>query len=237
MARKNGVVPNYGTVVRKGIKYYRTRLEDADGKWIPLYAQTCEELYQKEQEARRQIEDILFRRKNPTVAEYCDKWLLMQSAKVSAATLKGYTSRLKNYVVKPLGEMYMSDVTADDIRIALIPASKKSASLYATVNMLMKCIFYSAEQSQLIEYNPSAKVSAKGGTPAKDKDALTDAQVKKLLDAVRGLRPYVFIMVGCLQDCGVKKHSPCNGTAFIWMRKLRTFPFKGHGGLSITGRS
>lgn len=196
MARKNNVIPNYGTTIRKGITYYRTRIEDADGKRVPLYAQTREELYQKEMEARQQVEDIIFRRNNPTVAEYCEKWLLMQSAKVSSATLKGYTSRMNNYIIKPLGDMYMSDVTADDIRIALIPASKKSASLYATVNMLMKCIFYSAERSQLIDHNPSAKISAKGGTPAKDKDALTDEQVAKLLDAIKGLRPYVFIMIG-----------------------------------------
>lgn len=195
MARKN-VVPKYGTVERKGMQYYRTRLLDADGKRVDLYALTCEELYQKEQDARRQVEDAIFRRKNPTVAEYCEKWLLMQSANVSAATLKGYASKMKNYVVKPLGQMYLSDVTSDDIEIALIHASKKSASLYATVNMLIKCVFYSAERNHLIEHNPSAEISAKGGTPKKDKDALTDAQVEKLISATKGLRPYAFIMIG-----------------------------------------
>ncbi len=49
--------------------------------------------------------------------------------------------------------MYMSDVTADDIRLALVPASKKSAGLYAKINMLIKCVFYSAERSQIIDCN------------------------------------------------------------------------------------
>ena len=71
------------------------------------------------------MEEIIFRRKHPTVAEYCEKWLLMQSAKVSSSTLKGYTQNMNNYVVKPLGDMYLSEVTADDIRLALIPVSKK----------------------------------------------------------------------------------------------------------------
>lgn len=62
--------------------------------------------------------------------------------------------------------------------------------------MLFKCIFYSAERSELLDYNPSAAISAKGGTPAKDKDALTDEQVKVLLDTVRELPPYLFIMIG-----------------------------------------
>lgn len=86
-------------------------------------------------------------------------------------------------------------MTADDIRLALVPVSKKSAGLYNTVNMLFKCIFYSAERSQLIDYNPSVGISAKGGKPTKKKEALTDEQVKLLLDTVRELPPYVFIMI------------------------------------------
>ncbi len=196
MAKKQDKIPQYGTTIRRGITYYRTRITDADGKRVDLYAQTCEELYQKEQEARKQVEDIIFRRNNPTVKEYCEKWLVMQSAKVSKATLKDYRQVMNTYIIKPLGDMYMSDVTADDLKIALIPVSQKSKSVYNKVNMLMKCVFYSAERSQLIDHNPSENISAKGGVSAKEKDALTDEQVNKLLDAIRGLRPYVFIMLG-----------------------------------------
>ena len=151
MAKKKKNIPQYGTVTRKGVLYYRTRILDADGKQVSLYGTTCEELYDKEQEARRQVAEIIFHREHPTVAEYCEKWLLMQSAKVSPATLKGYASNMKNYIIKPLGDMYMEEVTADDIRLALIPLSNKSESLHNTVNMLLKCIFYSAERSQLLE--------------------------------------------------------------------------------------
>ena len=104
------------------------------------------------------MEEIIFRRKHPTVAEYCEKWLLMQSAKVSAATMKGYNQNMRSYVIKSLGDMYMEEVTADDIRLALVPLSKKSEGLYATVNMLIKCVFYSAERSQLITHNPCVNI-------------------------------------------------------------------------------
>ena len=101
MAKKKKNIPQYGTVTRKGVLYYRTRILDADGKQVSLYGTTCEELYDKEQEARRQVAEIIFHREHPTVAEYCEKWLLMQSAKVSPATLKGYASNMKNYIIKP----------------------------------------------------------------------------------------------------------------------------------------
>ena len=189
MAKKKECIPEYGTTTKKGVVYYRTRITDADGKRVDLYATTREELYRKEKEARQVIEDLIFRKKNPTVADYCEKWLLMHSAKVSKKTLEGYTRNMNRYIVEPLGHMYLSDVTADDIRVALVPVSKKSAGLYAQINRLVKCVFYSAERNDLIDYNPSANISAKGGTQAKGKEALTDEQAAILLDTVRELPP------------------------------------------------
>lgn len=99
---------------------------------------------------------------------------------------------MKNYVISSLGDMYMEEVTADDIRLTLVPLSQKSKGLYDTVNMLIKCVFYSAERSQLITDNPCVGISAKGGKASKKKDALTDQQVAVLLDTVKELPPYLF---------------------------------------------
>lgn len=100
MAKKKTQIPKYGTITLKGIQYYRTRITDADGKELSLYAATCEELYEKQLEARKQVEEIIFHRQHPTVAEYGEKWLLMQSAKVSASTLRGYTRDMTNYTLR-----------------------------------------------------------------------------------------------------------------------------------------
>ena len=51
---------------------------------------------QKEQEAIQQIENKTYRRSTPTVEEYCEKWLLMQSAQIRMTTLIDYTSKVKN---------------------------------------------------------------------------------------------------------------------------------------------
>ena len=196
MARAKRKIPNYGQVELNGILYYRTRIEDADGKRVALYAATAEELYDKVQEAKKQIEDAVFRRKTPTVKEYCEKWLLMQSAIIRFTTLTDYQSKVKNYIIKPLGDMYMADVTADDVKLAMVPAAKKSASVYRSVQMLYKVIFTSAVESNIISKSPCEKLSAKGGVPQKDREALTDEQAKQLLDAIKGLPPYVFVMIG-----------------------------------------
>lgn len=196
MGRKKKQIPKYGTVTLNGIEYFRTRIEDADGKRVALYAKTAEELYEKVEEAKRQIEEASFRRATPTVAEYCERWLLMQSAHIRTTTLTDYSSKVKNYIVAPLGHMYMANVTTDDVRLALVAASEKSNSVYRSVHMLYKAIFNSAVDSNIIDYSPCERISAKGGKPQKDKDALTDDQIVKLLSAIKGLPPYVFVMIG-----------------------------------------
>ena len=196
MARKKEVIPEYGIVELNGIPYYRTRVRDADGKRIALYGSTPEELHQKVKAAKKEIEDNIFRKENPTVREYCQKWLFMQSAVIRATTLKGYEQMVQKHIIDKIGDMYMDEVTTDDLRLLLVPVSKMSSSTYSKLNMLIKCIFYSAERSEILEYNPSSTLSAKGGKRTKEKEALTDEQVKIMLDTIRELPPYLFVMIG-----------------------------------------
>ena len=75
MAVKRKRIPRYSKVQVNGYEYYKTDIEDADGKRIILYGKTREEVYDKEMAALEQIDSATFRRNSPTVAEYCEKWL------------------------------------------------------------------------------------------------------------------------------------------------------------------
>ena len=196
MARKKKSIPQYGTVILRGEEVYRTRIIDADGKRVSLYGRTREELYDKVQEAERLIADAKFRRGTPTVQEYCERWLLMQSAHIRVTTLTDYRSKIKNYIIVPLGHKYMAEVTPEDVAVAIIPASQKSKSIYRSVHMLYKAIFKSAVKNNIIDKSPCEDLSAKGGKPQKDREPLSDEQVKKLLSAIEGLPPYLFVMIG-----------------------------------------
>ena len=197
MANRKIILPQYGTVMKRGVLYYRTRIKDANGKLVAIYAKTPEELYNKELNALEQIDNDTFCRKSPTVAEYCEKWLLMQSVHVRATTMTDYTSKVRRHIIKELGDMGMADVTLDDIQLALVPVSKKSASVYKSVVVLYKSIFRAAKESRIIDKNPTVYLTSKGGgVPQKEKEALTDEQAARLLDAIQGLPPYVFVMLG-----------------------------------------
>lgn len=176
---------------------YRKRIKDSDGKYVALYAKNPDELTMKIKEAQRQIEEAVFRRDNPTVKDYAEKWLIMRSAHVRKTTLTDYTSKVKNYIIAPLGDRYMADITPDDVNMAITKAADKSASVYRSVQMLYKSIFYSAYKSNIIDHSPCEDLDPKGGKSAKEKKALTEKQVQTLLDAIRGLPPYTFVLI-CL---------------------------------------
>ena len=189
--------PTYGTTTINGVTYYRTRIADTDGKRVSLFARTPEELTQKKEDALQQIQNATFRRENPTVSEYTDKWLEMRAVHVQAATLNDYRSIVKIYIQEPIGDHYMADVTADDLNLyVLAKAAERSKSIYMKTVMLLKMIFAAAVKSHIIDESPADELSAKGGKEPKELEALTDQQVKTLLDAVRGLPPYPFIMIG-----------------------------------------
>ena len=197
MAVRKSRIPRYATIEINGNRYYRTRIAGSDGKYISLYGKTREELYEKELETLDNLDNLHLLHKSPTVAEYCEKWLLIQSSEVRQTTYTDYASKVRRHIIKELGDKRIAEVTLDDIQMALIPVSKKSASVYKSVVILYKSIFRAAQQSRIIDVNPTTYLEASGGgVPPKAKTALTDEQAAKLIDAVKGLPPYVFVMLG-----------------------------------------
>lgn len=178
-------------------KEFRKRIKGPNGKYIALYAQTPEELTEKIAVVQRQIEDEVYRRENPTVRDYAEKWLTMQGAHIRTTTLTDYTSKVKIYIIAPLGDKYMAEVTPDDVKLAISKAAERSSSIYRSVQMLYKMIFRSALESRIIDENPCKNLNPRGGSTPKEKTALTEEQVRILLDSIRGLPPYPFVML-CL---------------------------------------
>ena len=196
MMAKKKVIPQYNTVTKKGHTYYYTSIADADGKRVSFYGKTCEEVYAKAEKGRKAIEELKFRKANPTVRDYSEKWLLMKSATVRENTLEGYRRNIEKHILSAIGDKYIDEVTADDLKMLMVPVSKLSSATYASVNMLLKCIFYSAMRSEVIRDNPSAGINPRGGKPAKERPALTDRQVNDLIATVKDLPPYLFVLLG-----------------------------------------
>ncbi len=197
MAKKKVPAFAYSTVTIRGHQYLKACVYRPDGKQIQIYGKTLEELSDKYDKTINYSEDTQLINDSPSVKEYCEKWLLMQSANVRATTLIDYTSKVNRHIIAPLGKMKMAEVTADDIKLALVSVSNFSESVNKSVKVILKCIFNSAEESRVITYNPTRFLSDKAtGIPQDEKESLTDDQVDTLLETIRDLPPYTFVMLG-----------------------------------------
>jgi len=185
--------PTYEYVEK--LQRYRKRIKDADGRYVAIYGTTPEELTEKLDEAKAQIEDAVINRNHPTLASYADKWYELHSANLGTGTKNNYKYIIKTYIKAPLGARRLGEITADDIKTAMLLASGKSESVYGTAVMIYKQIFDSAVENGYIAQSPCRKLKS-GGIPAKERHALSKEQVSVLLDAIRDTNAYTFTMIG-----------------------------------------
>lgn len=121
----------------------------------------------------------------------------MHLPNVRPGTANDYRYVIEHFIKTPLGHRRMAEITQDDIKLALVCVSTKSESVYRKTVMLYKRIFESAADSGVIDRSPCKKLGA-GGRPQGEKEALTDKQVKTLLDAIQSARTDIhpFVMIG-----------------------------------------
>ena len=193
-----------GMVSINGYHYYKKQITDAEGKRRVVYGKTRLELEQKIDLLKLDAYATRSPEKNPTVEEYCRKWLQMQSGNIRFTTMVDYTSKIERHIISTLGEKLMREVTLDDLKMMLVPVSEKSASVFKSVRILTKAIFDSAEESRVIDRNPAKYLDTKaGGKEMKERAVLTDEQAERLLKATEGHLSHLFIMLGL--DTGLRR--------------------------------
>lgn len=187
--------PQYEYVAR--LDRYRKRIKDADGTYVAIYGKTPDELTRKLEEARRQIESASYNLDNPTLSDYADRWMQMHLPNVSTGTATDYRYIIEHFIKASLGHRRMTEITPDDIKLALVTVATKSESVYRKTTMLYKRIFDSAQESGIVTRSPCTKLK-NGGRPQNEKKALTAEQVQTLLDAISTARTDIvpFVMIG-----------------------------------------
>ena len=108
MANRKIMLPQYGTVMKRGVLYYRTRIKDANGKLVALYAKTPEELYNKETLALEQIENVVSNRDGEPLSytQFKRLWQYIVTRTVKERSYYRYEDgkRVKHTVTPVLGE-------------------------------------------------------------------------------------------------------------------------------------
>lgn len=185
--------PVYTYVPEKNI--YKKKIKDIDGKYITLYEKTPAALTAKIKEAERQIEAAAYCRANPTWTQYAARYADLNFGAINPRTKADYDYIIDHHITPIIGHLHMQDITTDDCKAVLARLTRMSESVYGKAVWLMKSVFESAADVDIITKNPARKLK-RGGIKAEEKDALTPEQQQTLIDAVKGTVAESFVTIG-----------------------------------------
>ncbi|MBQ6318984.1 MAG: site-specific integrase [Lachnospiraceae bacterium] len=132
------------------------------GKQYHIYGKTVSELLENEAAKREEINAGYFKRQNPTIRAYCDKWLENIADSISGNSRLAYESQLNKIcqmniadIQRTFGDIKIKDVTPDDIRAIQTALSEKriSTSVNGSISLINR-VFREAQAERLIEHNP-----------------------------------------------------------------------------------
>lgn len=195
------MIAKYKKTYKNGKMVYRVRKKLPNGKTANIFGTTIAEVEEKLAKLNAEFK-ATHAKDVPTVEEYVEGWLKRKAGTVKSSTMVGYACKSHKYIIAPLGEKLICDVTSDDILGALSDLSTRSESFCHDLRMLIKNIFDDAEEAGHITKNPTRTLTPKkfhGCAPVKNnqrKKALTDEQVNILLAAVEGLPVETFVRIG-----------------------------------------
>lgn len=130
-----------------------------DGRYCCVYkgrqfmGNSEDEAFAKRDEFKRQEKAGEYRRENPTLQEYADKWLPLHKSGVSEKCYNDYKKQL-DALVSVIGELPISDVTVDDAASVWQHYEGYSASTIKRAKMIFTALFDTAIENELIHRNP-----------------------------------------------------------------------------------
>ena len=179
-----------------GGQYYRKKIKAPDGSYVSVYGRTQAELAEKVTLAQNRLaaaSDVPAR--ELYVFEYAAGFYARRAPHLSADRQKLYQHQINKVICPVIGSKPMADVTLDDLKDVLATRAHLSRRSQEDTVQILRQIFGGAADSDVIQRDPSRKL-APGGARPEQRQALTEDQQTRLLEAVRGLKVEPMVMLG-----------------------------------------
>lgn len=188
-------------------KYYRKKIRHpVSGEYKDVYGRTKAELQEKCDDIQaawaREIEDA----ESPFFFQYAADWFRRVSPDMSPQRRTDIAREINNNLCPVIGEKKLVSLTSDDCMDVMAARTARSRSARRNTLQTLNRILDAAEDAGKIKKNPARRLSA-GGEKRKKKKALTQSQQETLLEAVRGHRIRIFVLV-CLYT-GLRREEAC----------------------------
>ena len=200
--------------------YLRKRFT-INGKQYTVYGKTNDELYQKETEKRKQIEQGLNELYNPTLAQYYDHFTEIRKKEVKESTIRSQASQFKiassGVVAKgiTLGKMPIKEIKRKDIEKARQDLLKKNKTPQNLNNIFahLNHVFNNAVLDDTIVKNPcKALPPLKRNTPLIGENkhrALTPEELKAFFEESANRNSYYDNLFKVMAKTGMRVGEVC----------------------------
>lgn len=183
----------------KKYHYYTKALQCPDGSRKYIRGKTKEELEAKVLAARMQLGMGVNLNDNTTFFEFTQMWVdVYKRPNITPQSTTIMLSRINTHLIPYLAPMRMRDIKPAHIAQVMSALSGKSRSLQASVLSLLRSIFRCAEENHVIARSPVVSSIKPTGRPPAEREALTEEQCVRLLQAAkrRSGDLYTFVLIG-----------------------------------------
>lgn len=176
-------------------RYYRKRITRPDGRTEDIYGRTLTELNEKVTLRRNELAAAGVKPQEMFTFEYCAGFYARQAPHLSEDRRRLYQRQINKVICPVIGGKPIREITLDDLKDVLATRAHLSRRSQEDTVQILKQIFSAAAEADVIPKDPSLRLKP-GGRPPEQKQALTEDQQVRLLDAVRGLKVEPCVMLG-----------------------------------------
>ena len=177
-------------------KRYATHITTVGGKRVYVSAKTKEELDKKVAQLKAEMGAGVDISDNTLFNDYADLWLqAYKKPKVRQNTYDTLLWHLEKNIKPYFKGRMLREIKPIHIQGFLASISTYSYSVQSSSVCIVKAIFLTAEDNGLILKSPVRSRDKASGQKPKEKEALTNDQAKRLLDAVKGTHAYLFCLL------------------------------------------
>ena len=186
--------------------YYRKRVRLMDGTYKDVRGKTKEETRQKVHDLIEAQKQGLVLDDKTTVAELAAEWFANRRSQWGYSRRNDYVVAINTHICPAIGGMKLKEVKPEHCQRILSNMAGMSHSAQSKVVTTLKQIFRCAEENGLIPRSPCAGLKA-GGERAKEKVPLTPQQCHTLVEAAKGTKAYLFVLLGLY--AGLRREEIC----------------------------
>ena len=172
-------------------KYFTKALRCPDGSRKYIRGKTREELERKVRQAQVELGMGVNINDNTTVVEFAQMWIdTYKRPKIKPQSVDAVLTIMNLHILPVIGGMKVREVRPADCARVMMNANGKARNTQKAIRVRLKELFTCAVENGIIARNPVTSSVSAGGSPAREREPLSQDQLNLLLEKIMARKDY-----------------------------------------------